>query len=331
MIYIYLAIIAFALWGIGITVRIYREKRKGGPMVCPLGADCKEVVTSEFSSFLGIGLEIFGILYYLLILISYTILLLFPQIFNDFAMFVLTGFTIGAFLFSLYLTFVQAFYLKSWCTWCLISAGVSTTIFTLSTIGLFVSDFKFIPIFELLAQPIMALHLVGFALGVGGITVSSILFFRFLKDFKISPSEDKVLKTISQVVWLGLFLVILSGIGLYVPKMEMLNESPVFLVKMVVVLIIILNGAFLDLVISPKLIKISFKGSGLVSKIQRMRSMAFASGAVALVSWYSAFILGTIENIPLSTTHIFSIYFALIVLAIIFSQVAEKLLSSKRK
>ncbi|MFT5179703.1 MAG: putative membrane protein [Candidatus Paceibacteria bacterium] len=331
MIYIYLAIIALAIWGLQITAKIYREKRKGGPMICPLGANCKDVVNSEFSSFFGIGLEIFGILYYLMIIASYLTLMIFPQLFSDLMMFLLTGFTIGAFFFSIYLTLVQAFYLKSWCTWCLCSAGASTTIFILSTVGLFVRDISFIPIFEYFHQPILILHLLGFAIGVGGATFTDILFFKFLKDFKISPAEDKILKVMSQVIWVGLLFLIISGIGLYIPNMEALNHSSKFLVKVVVVGIIVLNGVLLNLVVSPKLIKISFKGTGLVNSLQRTRKIAFASGAISFVSWYSAFILGSLKSIPLTFIQLLSIYLAIVFIAVVFSQITEKVLGSKKK
>lgn len=75
----YSLIILAALWGLSITYRISKEKKSGQPMVCPLGADCKKVVTSEFSSFLGIGLEAYGAIYYVVTIVGYTFLLLFTK------------------------------------------------------------------------------------------------------------------------------------------------------------------------------------------------------------------------------------------------------------
>lgn len=323
MTYIYLAVIAFALWGLYITIRINYKKHKPGPMVCPLGADCKAVLGSEFSSFFGIGLELFGAAYYALTVLIYGTLFFLPHLANDWVIFVLTGFTTGAFLFSIYLTFVQAFYVKSWCTWCLCSAFASVMIFVLTVIGIFVSGTNLIPILVTLKHPILIIHLLGFALGVGGATITDILFFRFLKDFKITISEDKILKIMSQAIWFGLFLAIISGIGLYLPNMEALNVSSKFLVKVIAVLIITMNGALLNLFISPKLVSIVFKGKSSSATLHRLRKIAFASGGISFVSWYTAFILGTFKSIPLSFGILFSIYVFLLISAIIGSQIAE--------
>jgi uncharacterized membrane protein len=328
----YIFIIIFAVWGVFLTLKIYKEKKeeKNRPMVCPLGANCHSVLTSEFSSFLGIGLELFGTLYYGLIAVSYGTILIFPQLMTPYTAFILTGLTIGAFLFSIYLTFVQAFYLKNWCTWCLLSAGLSTLIFILTLIAVIAAEISFIPILEMFKTPITLLHLLGFALGVGGATISDIMFFKFLKDFKISEVEEKILRIMSQVIWVGLFIAVVSGIGLYLPNTETLNESSKFLVKSTIILIITLNGALLNLYISPNLVKMSFTENVVnVKKSATFRKIAFASGAVSFVSWYTAFILGSLKSVPLTYLELLSVYVGLVLIAIIGSQILEKTLWTK--
>lgn len=328
MILIYALIILAAFVGIIITLTIYKDKHKKQPLVCPFGADCHSVVTSDFSTFFGIGLELYGAMYYGLIALTYIALILFPALVTPWTMFIITGATIGAFLFSLYLTFVQAFYLKSWCSWCLMSAGVSTVIFIFTLIELTMLDFSIVPILAFLYLPILWLHMLGFALGIGGATITDVLFFKFLNDFQISKEEHNTLQILSQVIWVGLVIVIISGIGLYLPNAEILNQTPKFLVKAIVVAVIIINGAFLNLYISPKLVHMSWQQTAIpVKRATRLRRIAFALGGISFTSWYGAFILGFLKDVSLSFQTLLSVYIVVVALMIIASQIAERLFS----
>lgn len=319
--------IVSAIIGLSITLNIYKKKREKTPLVCPFGADCHVVITGDFSKFLGIGLEIYGMAYYASIAIVYLSFMVFPDLVTNTTVFLVTGATIGGFLFSLYLTFVQAFLIKSWCSWCLMSAGVSTSIFIFTMIGLSVGDITFIPLLIHFKKLILMGHLLGFALGVGGATITDILFFRFLKDFKITTEEHKVLNIMSQIIWAGLFIAILSGIGLYIPQSEILNQNPKFLVKVIVVLIIIANGAFLNLLVSPKLVGISFKENGFhIGKTIALRKLSFILGSISFVSWYTVFILGFIKTTPFNFIELLGIYFGVLILGIVFSLIVEKVL-----
>lgn len=327
MLIVYVFILVASLIGLSITINIYKQKHEKRPLVCPFGADCHSVVTSQFSSFLGIGLEVYGAMYYGATILVYAAFILFPALVTPWSIFFVLGATIGAFLFSLYLTFVQAVYIKSWCSWCLMSAGVSTAIFLFSLIGLSFLDFSIIPILELLHKPILWLHLLGFALGVGGATITDIFFFKFLNDFKISPEESKVMHILSQIIWVGLLIAVISGIGLYLPNAEVLNETSKFLLKTIVVMVIIVNGAFLNLYVSPKLIDLSWQPGVLPMKpVLRFRKIAFALGAISFVSWYSAFILGFVKGIPLSLPALLTLYVGILLLAIVGSQITERFL-----
>ncbi|MEY2641157.1 MAG: hypothetical protein RL150_550 [Candidatus Parcubacteria bacterium] len=326
MLILYVLILVAALIGLSITVNIYKQKHEKKPLVCPFGADCHTVVTSQFSSFLGIGLELYGAAYYSLVILTYATFILFPGTVTPWSMFIATGATIGAFLFSLYLTFVQAFLIKSWCSWCLMSAGVSTSIFIFTMIELSVLNLSLLPILESLNTPILWMHLLGFALGVGGATITDIMFLKFLRDFTISKDEDAVLRTLSQVIWIGLLFVVISGIGLYLLNAETLHESSKFLLKMVVVAVIIINGAFLNLYVSPKLVTLSWNALPALKPVLRLRRAAFALGAISFVSWYSAFILGSIDSAPFTFTELLGIYGGLLLIAVVGSQILERML-----
>lgn len=319
----YIILIFAALGGMLLSFYIRRKKQAHERMVCPLGSDCDAVIYSEHSKFLGVPVEILGLLYYGVIAASYALFLVSPAFAAPSVAFSVLMLTTAAFLFSLYLTFVQAFALKQWCTWCLISAGFCTMIFA-AALG--VSEFGFVSLLAQYHDSIVMLHVLGVALGLGGATITDIFFFKSLKDFRISKQEAGVMRTLSQITWFALAILVLTGIALYLPEAEELNQSAKFLVKMIVVTVIIINGAFLNLLVAPKLVKISFgeKLAHRPGKIHYERKIAFALGAVSIVSWYSAFILGMLRKIPLDFSSLLLIYLLLLGGAIIGSQFMER-------
>jgi hypothetical protein len=292
-------------------------------MVCPLGSDCHAVIESEFSHFLGIPVEMLGLFYYAAIAITYAIFIIVgnPSLLVSFLVFL---FSLLAFLFSMYLTFIQVFTLRQLCTWCLTSAGLTTLIFGTVWLG---GTQDFGPLLQQYRPIIIAVHLLGLTFGIGGATATDLLFMKFLKDFKISHFEADTMRTMSQLIWFGLALLIISGVGLFFADPGTLIQSSKFLAKMVVVIVIILNGFALNLYITPRLVHMTFdRKHPHAQQLHRARHIAFALGAISFTSWYTAFILGSLRSIPLSLASILSIYFGILVLAVIGSQIAERII-----
>lgn len=182
-------------------------------------------------------------------------------------------------------------------------------------------------------QLFLLVHLIGIVFGVGGATANDFLFFKFLKDLRISKFEAGVLKTLSTVIWTGLILLIVSGIGLYLPEMERLNQTPKFLAKIIVVAVILINGIALNLFISPRLRKISFEGrhDHVSGELRKLRKLAFALGAISITSWYSALMLGFLHNVQYGLLTIISAYAAALLAVIMVSQLAEYLISKRKR
>ncbi len=118
-----------ALCGLSIALYISHKKVHGGKMVCMLNSDCEVVVTSNYSKFLGIPVERLGIAYYSIVAASYLVFAFAPQLSHNFYSVILLWATVLAFLFSIYLTYIQMAKIKQWCTWCLTSAIICTVIF----------------------------------------------------------------------------------------------------------------------------------------------------------------------------------------------------------
>lgn len=132
-----LNIIALAVLGFLLCANIHRKKKHDKPLVCPLNGNCDSVINSPYSKLFGVSLEIYGMLYYAFIIVAYVIMYIVPALHTPVISYPVVGTSIGAFLFSLYLVFIQAFKLKSWCVWCLSSALLSTLIAAFSLIKLF--------------------------------------------------------------------------------------------------------------------------------------------------------------------------------------------------
>lgn len=135
--YINILIIVLGVIGSVVSFCIYKKESKHHPLTCPIG-ECDQVVASKYGKTMGIPNSISGMLYYDFISTVYFVLVVWPGLFDfeygdTFFLFIKLA-TLGAFLFSVFLTIVQAFIIKKWCFWCVISAIISTAIFILVTI-----------------------------------------------------------------------------------------------------------------------------------------------------------------------------------------------------
>lgn len=326
--YFFAAVLAIA--GFSIASYIRHKKVSQETLVCPIGHTCDTVIHSDYSKFFGIPIELMGMLYYGIIAFSYLAIGLRSDLAWPEVSLVLLLLSTFAFLFSIYLTFIQAFALKQWCTWCIISASLCTLIFASTLFAL--DTGVFVEMLGDYRRWFIGAHLLGLVFGLGGATISDTLFFRFLKDLKISKTESSVLHMLSQIIWFGLGIGVLSGLGLFLPASDRLMENAKFLAKVTFVGIIILNGAFLNLYSAPKLVHMSFGkwADTATSALRKARKASFAMGAISIVSWYSVFVLGIMRWNPLSYKAYIAIYGMILAGSLIISQLAEQFLGRKK-
>ena len=110
----------------------------GDAVICTGDSECNFVLTSEYSTFLGIPVAFFGILYYGFILFISSLLLdKKTKKINRKLKMILSVSPIG-FLGSVWFTYLQAFVIYAYCTFCLLSAGISTLIFGLAIFSYFI-------------------------------------------------------------------------------------------------------------------------------------------------------------------------------------------------
>ena len=126
-----LLIALLGLCGFWVAKYIHKHKKADStPLVCPMKFNCHAVVHSGYSRFFGIPLEIYGMIYYTFIFIAYLYLAFISNLPLPIIAFLIV-LSFIAFIFSIYLTFVQIFILKEGCFWCFVSAAISTIIFIL--------------------------------------------------------------------------------------------------------------------------------------------------------------------------------------------------------
>lgn len=159
-------------------------------------------------------------------------------------------------------------------------------------------------------------HLIGVALGAGGAYVSDAMFFSSVKDAKISPTELRFLHIGSRLVWVGLAILIFSGIGLFSLDPVTYLASSKFLVKMTIILIIFLNGLVFHFAHLDRIRRHVGEHFPSSDEFMRKRPILMASGAVSFVSWTSAIVLGALSSLSFSYLEIMSVY-AVITLAAI--------------
>lgn len=313
----------------GLLLSLYiahKKKSKTEHLVCPMRGNCHDVIHSDYSKFFGVPVEYLGILYYGIIALSYGLRAMFPSLNGNFSVFLLFVSTFAV-VFSFYLTFIQVFALRKLCTWCLFSATLTVVIFA---VALSSSFDTLVPFLDTAHIPIVILHVVAMALGLGTATLADLFFFKFLKDFRISEMEADILKMFSQIIWFALGLIIMSGLGLFLPHMDELLASGKFLMKMIIVGVIILNGAVLNLLIAPRFLQIQFgKHTHHPGELIRTRRLAFFFGPISVVSWYGAFILGMLEESPAPFDTLWRVYVFLLILAVIGGQIIERVIDSR--
>ena len=283
---LYIFIMLVALGGFALSFYLWRKKRGHQALVCPIGADCRTVIHSEYSKFLGLPVERLGLLYYGAIIVVYVLLAssLNAQLSASLSLAALSA-SFGAFLFSIYLTFVQAFNLKQWCSWCLLSAALSTAIFFS---GLFALDKSFV---ELLAQSRGAL-LIGTILaasaGAGTASVVGMLIFRFLRDFKISQFEADTLRVLSELVWVSLGSFLLVVLELYLAGPAPLVDLGYFIVVVLCAILLSAASLLLYLQLLPRVIKISFGEvhEHMAGELKLLRRAVIVLGWACLGLWY---------------------------------------------
>jgi protein-disulfide isomerase/rhodanese-related sulfurtransferase len=103
------------------------------PMVC-MGGGCDAVRASAYSNLGGLPVPLFGVFMYAFLVLMLFLYPLLPTTFVRLTQYIVVLISGAGFLFSVYLTGIEAFVLHSWCVWCVVSALLVTGIFLLALV-----------------------------------------------------------------------------------------------------------------------------------------------------------------------------------------------------
>jgi len=173
-------------------------------------------------------------------------------------------------------------------------------------------------------------HVFSVIVGMGGAIIADILFNSYISDKKINPTENKTLQILSKIIWISLASIILNGLFLFLSDPIRYSESVKFITKIIIVGTLTINGLLFWKVTHTSLKKFNLNDTNFHHKYVRMRKLSFAFGSISIVSWISAFILGSVKSIPISLSQSVSIYVTVLLIAILCSQVLEYLITRKK-
>lgn len=125
-----IAVIALA----GVMIAGYMLLYKLGviqTIACGTGA-CESVQASPWSDFLGVPVPLWGVVGYGLIFATALIGIQPGRLQDRRIAAILLAASTYAFLFSMYLSWIEAVRIRAWCRWCIASAAVATLLFLLS-------------------------------------------------------------------------------------------------------------------------------------------------------------------------------------------------------
>lgn len=125
---------ALSLIGFADAVYLTAKHYLGGSLNCFLVSGCDTVTTSAYATWGPLPVALLGTLFYVAI---FLLVLLYLDRGWALAPRLLFWLALVGFLDSLHFIFVQAFVLRAWCIYCLLSAVIATLIFLCTLIGRF--------------------------------------------------------------------------------------------------------------------------------------------------------------------------------------------------
>jgi uncharacterized membrane protein len=134
----YILSIALVVLGLIISGYLSYVKLTEVPMVCVQGSDifnCEVVQNSAYSRIAGIPIAWFGFAVYVALFILLSLQNRIPFL-KENGILVVFGITLFAWLYSMYLVYLQFFVLQALCPWCLAHEAVMTVLFIVSCLRL---------------------------------------------------------------------------------------------------------------------------------------------------------------------------------------------------
>lgn len=137
-------------------------------------------------------------------------------------------------------------------------------------------------------------HVLGVAVGVGGVLMLDIYLLKFVRGSKIKPRDIGTIGYVSLFVKTGLMVVWASGvliIGWAPEGAAVILANPKLQAKLLIVVVLTLNALFIETLVLP-LIKANMKRSLFHGITEGRRMLLLVFGAVSTTSWTFPLLLG---------------------------------------
>lgn len=119
-----------ALIGVGDASYLTAHHYLGAPLRCGVGFDCTAVTSSAYATWFGVPVALLGVIFYVAVLILSLVAIEGKESkIGKRALGYACLIAPAGIIASLWFVGVQAFILKAWCQWCLLSAATSTALF----------------------------------------------------------------------------------------------------------------------------------------------------------------------------------------------------------
>lgn len=153
-------------------------------------------------------------------------------------------------------------------------------------------------------------------------------FFRAVKmGDRITPETVTWMRSFSKIVWIGIGILVVSGLGLFLLQPSVYLASAGFQAKMLFVGILIINGLFLNFYTTARLTTFNFSGTYTRRDAAwKARKLSFVFGAISTVSWYAALITAMFKDV----VHLSFIEYLLLYLAALGMAISGALLLERR-
>lgn len=155
-------------------------------------------------------------------------------------------------------------------------------------------------------------HIFGTALGAGAAFTGDIIFLTSVRNKLLSENTLHIMQITSRIIWVGLLILLLSGIGLVSERPEIFLNSQKFWAKMSIIGVIITNGLVFHFLHFPILRMGINKKFTATNMIIKNRTILVLSGAISVLSWTMTIILGVLGRTPFSYLQFLGVYCVLL-------------------
>ena len=131
------------------------------------------------------------------------------------------------------------------------------------------------------------LHMAGFVIGLGAVTVIDLHGFLGRKSAYWTEATTRTHKVTKPLIWVGLFLAVLGGVMFHGHQ----GWSQILVVQAIIAVLLVLNGLFLSFWVSPFLLRREKEGRAselLPGSWQKGITIAFI---ISLVGWWGELFL----------------------------------------